>query len=74
MDTSVRFDSTRLLFAIFVLNTGTRLDLELIIGPLFGLLFDPKYWPNSGSFSNSEVGSSYLPKFATLRLTGFWVK
>ena len=34
-----------------------------MISPQFDLLFDTKYWPNSGSFSNSEGGSSYLPKF-----------
>ena len=44
------------------------LDPESIIGPLFGLLFDPKYRPNSGSFSNSKVGSSYSPKFDLMSL------
>ena len=42
---------------------GTQLDPELIIGPLFGLLFGPEYWPNSGSFSNREAGLCYSPKF-----------
>ena len=42
---------------------ATRLDPESIICPLFSLLFDPEYWPKSGSFSNSEAGSGYSPKF-----------
>ena len=55
-NTLVQFDSTRLLFAIFVQNTGTRLDPESNIGPLFGLLFNPEYWPNIEYFLNSEAG------------------
>ena len=31
--------------------------------PLIDLLFDPEHWPNIEYFSNSEVGSSYSPKF-----------
>ena len=42
------------------------LDPESKIRPLIDLLFDPEYWPNIEYFSNSEAGSSYLPKLAYL--------
>ena len=57
MNTSDRFDSTTIRHIHLKYRYSTR--PKVIIGPLF----DPEYWPNSGSFSNSEAGSKYSPKF-----------
>ena len=61
--TRFRFDSTPLLFVIFVLNVGNRLDPKWNIRPLINLLFNPEYWRNMEYFSNSKALSSYSPKF-----------
>ena len=54
------FGSTQLLIVKIVQNIGIQLEVELNIGPLFDLLFDPEYWPNIEYFSNNKARSRYL--------------
>ena len=68
INTSVQFDWTRLLFAIFVQNIGIWVDPEANIDPLFDYYSTPNSRLNSGSFLNSEAGSNSLPKFANMSI------
>ena len=57
----VQFNSTTIWDIHIKYRYSTRPALN--IGPQFDLLFNPEYWLNTSSFSNSKAGSSYLPKF-----------
>ena len=62
MNTLAQFNLTLLVIIIIVQKIGIQLEVDVYIGPLFDLLFDPEYWLNIKYFSNNKVRSSYSPK------------